>query len=80
MSDQEKQKPIKQFRCGAVAVAVWKKEHNGEVFYSATPSRAFTRDDGKTFEYSDTFNREDLPVLATLLNGAFYFIVGQSAK
>ena len=68
---ETKQKPAKQFRCGAVAVAVWRRDVNGKVFYSATPSRGYTVDDGQTWVYTDNFGREELPVLAALLNQAF---------
>ena len=80
MSEETKNKPVKQFRAGAIGVSVFKREHNGEFFYNAVPSRAYTRDDGKTFEYSDSFDRNDLPVLAALLNQAFSYIVATTAK
>ena len=67
--------PVKQFRAGALSVAVFKREHEKDTFYSATPSRAYTQDDGQTWEYTDSFNRDDLPVVAALLNQAFSWIV-----
>lgn len=76
----ENNKPVKQFRAGAVNVSVFQREHNGTKFYNATPSRAYTKDDGKTWEYSDSFDRDDLPVVASLLNQAFSFIVAETAK
>ncbi len=79
MSEETKNRPAKQFRCGAVSVSVFKREHNGEIFYNATPSRAYTKDDGKTWQYSDSFNRDELPLVASLLNQAFSWIVAQSA-
>jgi hypothetical protein len=78
MSDEIKNRPTKQFRCGAVSVSVFKREHNGEVFYNATPSRAYTKDDGKTWNYSDSFSRDELPVVAALMNQAFSWVVAQS--
>lgn len=83
MSDPTK-KPVKMYRRGAIAVSIWRKEVNtadGEkVFYAATPSRAYTDDDGKTFKYSDSFDCDDLPVAAALLNLAFAWIVTQQTK
>jgi hypothetical protein len=83
MSD-EKQKPVKQYRRGAVGVSIWRREtttpEGQQVFYNATASRAFTRDDGKTFEYSDSFGADDLPTVAALLNLAFTWIVTQQGK
>lgn len=78
--ENQKNKPAKVFRCGALSVSVWKRENNGDIYFNATPQRAFTRDDGKTWEYSDSFNRDDLPIVAALLNQAFSFIVAQTAK
>jgi hypothetical protein len=72
-------KPFKQFRRGAMAVAVWKREHKGHTYYSATPSRAFTKDDGATFEYSSTFDADNIPVAVALLNQAFQFILATEA-
>jgi len=74
------QKPVKQFRCGAVSVAVWRREANGKVFWNATPSRGYTVDDGATWLYTDSFGREELPVLAALLNQAFSWITAQAAQ
>jgi hypothetical protein len=79
-TETQKTPPIKQFRCGAIGVSVWKREHKGEFFYNATASRAFTRDEGKSFEYSDSFGRDDLPIVASLLQQAFSFIVAQTSK
>lgn len=76
----EKQKPVKQFRAGAIGVSVWQREHQGQTYYSASASRAYTKDDGKTFEYTDNFGRDELPVAASLLNLAFTWIVAQSSK
>ena len=50
------------------------------MFYNATTGRAFTREDGKTFEYSDSFGTDDLPTVAALLNLAFARIVTHQTK
>ena len=76
----EVKKPAKQFRAGALSVSVWPREHQGKTFYNATAQRAYTKDDGKTFEYSDSFDRDDLPCVAALLNQAFSWIVAETAK
>ena len=67
--------PAQQLRAGALSVSIWEKQHDGKTFWSATPSRAFTRDDGKTWEYSDQFGRDDLPVVSRLMDMAFAWIV-----
>ena len=50
------------------------------MFYSATASRAYTKDDGKTFEYSDSFDVDDLPVVTRLMDMAFMWIVNEQSK
>jgi hypothetical protein len=80
---EETNKPAKLFRRGGVGVSVWRREHEGEVFYNVTPSRAFKRkgsEDDDPFEYSDNFSTDDVPVLSRLLDMAFAWIVSQSAK
>lgn len=79
MSEEVKNQPVKQFRCGAVGVSVFKRQHNGDTFYNATPSRSYTKDDGKTWAYSYSFNRDELSVVAALLNQAFSWITAHTA-
>lgn len=71
---------VKSFRCGAVAVSVWKRQHEGKTYFSATPSRSFQRDENAEWEYSDTLNYYDLPGCAQLLNMAFAWITVERAK
>jgi len=82
----ESNKPAKQFRSGALSVGVWARRHNDEVFYNATPQRAYLDkkdtsdgDDG-TWKYTDSFGRDDLPIIAALLTQAFAWIVMMEAK
>jgi hypothetical protein len=82
----EANKPIKQFRDGALSVGVWKREHQEKVFYSATPQRAYLDEkdttDGKdgTWKYTDSFSRSDLPAIAALMLQAYSFIIATEAK
>jgi hypothetical protein len=78
MSDP-KQKPVHSYQSGALRVAIWRQEaKDGKIFFTATAQR--TRDDGKSWEYSDTFNRDDLPVVANLLDAAHLWIVATQRK
>lgn len=77
---KEDSKPVKQFRCGALSVAIWKREHKDGVFYSATPSRSYKEKDSEEWSYSDSLNYDDLPVMAQLLNMAFAWITVERAK
>jgi hypothetical protein len=75
---KETSKPVKQFRAGSLAVAIFQREHEGKTYYSAVPSRAYTTDDGNTWSYADSYDRDQLPVIAALLQEAFAWIVGQT--
>lgn len=83
---EENKKPVKQFKCGALGVSVWERRHNDEVFYNATASRAFldkkdTSESAEgTWKYTDSFGRDDLPIVASLLNTAFSWIVITTTK
>ena len=79
MSEETKNKPVKQFRCGAVGVSIFRREHNGETYYNATPSRAYTKDNGKTWQYSDSFSRDEMPAVSLLMSQAFSWVVAQTA-
>lgn len=82
----EKQKPAATFRAGALSVSVWERRHNDEVFYNATPQRAYldekdtSGDSDGTWKYSDSFNRDDLPVIAQLMNAAFFWIINRQRR
>jgi hypothetical protein len=82
--NEPKQKPVKQYRRRAIGVSIWKREVQTQegttVFYSATASRAYTKDEGKTFEYTDNFDADDLPVVASLLTLAFMWIASETNK
>lgn len=80
MSEQTKEKPVKQLRAGALSVAVWRRRGNdGTVFFSATPSRCY-KDNQENWCYTDSFNRDDLPVVSCLMQQAFSWIVAQETK
>lgn len=84
MATETKQKPAKTYRRGALSVSIWKREKQTadgvEVYYNTTAQRAYTKDDGATWEYSDSFGTDDLPTVAALLNLAFMWIVSSSDK
>jgi len=44
MATEPKQKPVKEFRFGAIKIAVWKREHEGKTFYSTSLSRSYRVD------------------------------------
>lgn len=77
MSEQNKDKPIKDFRCGNCQASVWRNEveKNGQtvVRHSVRIQKRFRKDDG---DYQDTnyYFRDDLPKLILVAQKAFEFI------
>jgi hypothetical protein len=79
-NNQTPDSPVKQFRCGALSAAIWKRTHEDDVFYSITPSRAWKEKNSEEWKYSDSLNYDDLPVMAQLLNMAFAWITVERSK
>ena len=73
---QNPNKPVKEFRRGAIKVSIWKNEtdDNGRtvVRYSVKLNKRFHRKDGD-WQDTDYYFPEDLPVLAKLIDKAFEF-------
>lgn len=72
--NQRSNKPEYVVRAGALSVSIWRREHEGKAFYSATASRAYTEDNGESWNYSDSFNRDDLLIVAELMRAAWAWI------
>jgi hypothetical protein len=63
MAKEQNNKPVKEFRIGAIKGAVWKREHEGKTFYNLSLFRSFrvesvdANDDGwrenASFDLSD---------------------------
>ena len=73
-------KPVAYVRQGALSVSIWPNEGKDRTFYTMTPQRAYTPDDGKTWENSTSFGRDDLPTLAWLIEQAWQTIRDLEAK
>jgi hypothetical protein len=77
MAQEQKSKPVKEIRFGAVKVAVWRREHEGKTFYSTSISRSYRveeseregqDDDG--WRETNSFDFTDLETVATALEMA----------
>lgn len=67
-------KPLKRFRSGAISVSIWAQSGKNGDYYTTNAQRAYTKDEGKTWEHSDSFSRDDLPTVAWLLQRAWAWI------
>lgn len=65
--------PVKVFRSRCINVSVWKnKNKNGEEFLSFDIKKSWKDEQGK-WHNVQSFNRDDLPVIAFLLAQSFGF-------
>jgi hypothetical protein len=64
--------PVKTFRLGRIKAAVWENE-NEQKFYSVTFARTYVGD-------TDSFGRDDLPLVAKLADQAHTFIFERLAE
>lgn len=65
--------PVKKFRLGRISAAVWRNEVDNGAIYSVTFTRSYL-DAQKAFHDTDSFNRDDLPLVAKLADQAHSFI------
>ena len=70
--------PVKTFRLGRIKAAVWAQEIDSRTFYNVTFARTYV-DDQKQFHDSDSFGRDDLPLVGKLADQAHTFIFEQLA-
>ena len=71
--------PIKTFRLGRIKAAVWENEANQKKFYNVTFARTYV-DDARNYHDTDSYGRDDLPLVANLADQAHTFIFEQLAK
>ena len=64
--------PVKTFRLGRIKAAVWEKQAE-QKFYSVTFARTYVDDDNKNHD-TDSFGRDDLPLVAKIADRAHTFI------
>ncbi|MCI0462773.1 MAG: hypothetical protein L0Z62_37980 [Gemmataceae bacterium] len=67
-----KQQPVHEIRFGAVKAAIWENQTNNGTRYSVTVSRLYK--DGDEWKRSDSFGRDDLPLLAKVADLAHTWI------
>ena len=69
---QEMSKPAHEIRLGAIKVAIWANETDRGKRYSVSPARLYK--DGDDWKSTQTFGRDDLLVLAKVLDMAHTWI------
>ena len=72
----QKQKPTHEIRLGRIRAAIWANEaENGNVWFNITVSRLYK--DGDQWRDTSAFRRDDLPIVAKVVDMAYAWIWGQ---
>ena len=71
--------PVKSFRLGRIKAAVWENEADQKKFFNVTFARTYM-DETKNYHDTDSFGRDDLPLVAKLADQAHTFIFERLAK
>ena len=65
-------KPIHEIRMGRIKAAIWQNETDNIIRYNVTFGRLFK--DGESWRQTESFGRDDLPVLSKIADEAHTFI------
>ncbi len=71
--------PVKTLRLGRIKAAVWENEADQKKFYNVTFARTYL-DDARNYHDTDSFGRDDLPLVAKLADQAHTFIFERLAE
>lgn len=72
MSTNEKTKPVHEIRLGAIKAAIWANDTQVGIRHNVTLTRLYK--DGEEWRSSDSFGRDDLPVVAKVADMAHTWI------
>ena len=67
-----KNKPVHEIRLGAIKAAIWANETQNGTRHNVTLSRLYK--DGEEWKTSDSFGRDDLPIVAKIADMAHTWI------
>lgn len=76
-STQEK-KPVHEIRLGTIKAAIWENETTNGTRHNVTITRLYK--DGDEWKRSESFGRDDLPLLAKVADQAHSWIFEQAAQ
>ncbi len=72
----QKQKPAHEIRLGRIRATIWaNNSDNRNVWFNVSLTRLYK--DGEQWKDSSTFRRDDLPVVAKVVDMAYAWIWGQ---
>lgn len=74
----QKQKPIHEVRLGLIKAAVWRNETETGIRYNVTVCRIYKESSEKDWKHTDSFGRDDLLLLAKVVDQAHSWIFAQA--
>jgi hypothetical protein len=74
-SQEPRPKPVHEIRLGRIKAAIWRNDTETGVRHNVTVSRLYK--DGDAWKRSDSFGREDLPLVAKVADLAHTWIFQQ---
>jgi hypothetical protein len=78
MNKTTKDKPVHEIRLGAIRAAIWKNDTETGARYNTTVSRLYR--DGEEWKSAESFGRDDLLVLAKVVDHAHSWICEQQVQ
>ncbi len=72
----QKQKPVHEIRLGRIRAAIWANQtESRDVWFNVTITRLYK--EGDRWQDTATFRRDDLPIVAKVVDIAYTWIWGQ---
>ena len=71
--------PVKTLRFGRIKATVWENEADQKKFFNVTFARTYM-DEARNFHDTDSYGRDDLPLVAKLADQAHTFIFERLAE
>jgi hypothetical protein len=83
MSQQDKSKPVKDYRSGSIQASIWRNEEDKDgqtvVRHSVRIQKQFRNDDGD-YQETNYYFRDDIPRLILVAQKAFEYIALNESK
>ncbi len=73
---KSKQQPANEIRMGAIRATIWENETTNGIRFNVTVSRLYK--DGEEWKQTDSFGRDDLQLLAKVIDMAHSWIFQQA--
>ncbi len=72
-----KQQPVHEIRLGSIKAAIWENQTTAGTRHNVTVCRVYK--DGEEWKQTESFGRDDLPLLAKVLDRAHSWIFDEAA-